>query len=270
MKIGASTLFKPADQVGAVRDLIEMGLGIKDIELSIPLEVPWGELRELKALKREHGLNYSVHAPFIYDDLAHPHPKIREVYKSQAKEAIDFAHELGSTLVVVHPGHMVLEYLLPDEEAFMALRLPKERYLENSIHSLKELAAYAKSKGVNLSVENLQGIGRDHGDIGKLLDEVQGLSLTLDVGHANLTRNLRMYLESFSGRIISLHLHDNDGARDLHWPLGKGEIDFHWLMSNLHDPDRRLILELYSEDDLRRSFAYLKTITDRIMKEESL
>ncbi len=257
MRVGASTLFRPADQVGAVNELIEMGLGIKDIELSLPFGPPWDELEELKALKGEHGLDYSVHAPFVYDDLAHPHPKMREIYKSQAREAIDFAHELGSTLVVVHPGHMILEYLLPDVEAFAALRLPKERYLENSISSLRELAAYAKSRGVKLSVENLLEIGQDHNDIGRLLAEVPDLGLTLDVGHANLTGNLKVYLESFPERMISLHLHDNDGRRDLHWPLGRGVIDFRWLMNELRGSDKRLILELYSKDDIRRSFAYL-------------
>jgi len=202
-----------------------------------------------------------VHAPFIYDDLVHPHPKVREIYKLQSKEAIDFAREPG-TLVVVHPGHMILEYLLPDVEAFAALRLPKERYLENSIGSLRELAAYAKSKGVNLSVENLQGIGQDHNDIGRLLAEVQDLSFTL--GHTNLTGNLEVYLESFHERMISLHLHDNDGARRPTLAFGERGDRFPVADGALIDSDRRLILELYSKEDVRLSFEYLRKMMEEV------
>ena len=46
--------------------------------------------------------------------------------------------------------------------------------------------------------------------------------------------------------------------------MGRGEIDFRWLMGALIDSDRRLILELYSKEDVRLSFEYLGKMMEEV------
>ncbi|NLG23732.1 MAG: TIM barrel protein [Clostridiales bacterium] len=51
--------------------------------------------------------------------------------------------------------------------------------------------------------------------------------LCLDVGHAGCNSNvpLRDWISILGARIGHVHLHDNDGAADRHWPPGRGSLD---------------------------------------------
>ncbi|MEM2874563.1 MAG: sugar phosphate isomerase/epimerase family protein, partial [Candidatus Hadarchaeales archaeon] len=100
-------------------------------------------------------------------------------------------------------------------------------------------AAHARRRGVRIALENPGRDPRSYpGTFEELrrLAEAENLGITFDVGHANLFFR-RMGVRSTAGQIVRyirrmrdlivhVHLHDNNGVNDDHFPPGKGEIDF--------------------------------------------
>jgi len=84
---------------------------------------------------------------------------------------------------------------------------------------------------ISMQLEQLQEIQEGVGD--------DRLGLLLDIGHLNIglhTGELKAgsceeYISQQPFRIIELHVHDNDGVKDEHWPLGKGNLDLGRMMS---------------------------------------
>lgn len=252
MRIGASTLFNPAAIEEAVMQLV--GIGIKDIELCLVDSVP--EIGRLKSLKKETGLDYSIHAPFLLVDLAHPHPKIRALSRDLVRQAIDMAAELKAFPLTVHPGQFAYESILPKEQAFAAFRITTKEYLDHAMKSLAELSAYARASGVKLCIENLvSGVGADPERVRRLLSEVDSLGFTLDIGHAHITGGLEVYLGLDP---IHFHLHDNDGKGDNHLPLGEGNLDIIPVLKQLKESRGKLILELYTLEAIVHSLHKLE------------
>lgn len=61
------------------------------------------------------------------------------------------------------------------------------------------------------------------------------VSLCLDVGHAYLhpRASLEEWIDSYAPYLTHVHLHDNDGVRDRHWPIGDGYIDYKRLLPRI-------------------------------------
>lgn len=70
--------------------------------------------------------------------------------------------------------------------------------------------------------------------------EKTGMGICIDVGHAHRAcakDGIRpeAYLREFRDMIREVHLDDNFGARDLHLPLGQGNVDWPPLIDALRD-----------------------------------
>jgi sugar phosphate isomerase/epimerase len=50
----------------------------------------------------------------------------------------------------------------------------------------------------------------------------------MDIGHQNVFSELDAieWVRRMGRRLSHIHLHDNDGKDDTHWPIGRGTIDF--------------------------------------------
>ncbi len=82
--------------------------------------------------------------------------------------------------------------------------------------------------------------------------DMENLGICLDVGHANTTRTLdeffRIPAENEDVKIIHLHASDNMGERDLHLPLGDGNLDWHRVVRGMtaNGYSGLMVLELYN------------------------
>ncbi len=93
--------------------------------------------------------------------------------------------------------------------------------------SIDELEGELRKCGVRLAIENM-GNDRFH-SIELLLGEhgEDVLGVCYDSGHGNIgDRGGLERVEKVKSRLIALHLHDNDGQSDLHWPPFAGTVDF--------------------------------------------
>jgi sugar phosphate isomerase/epimerase len=95
--------------------------------------------------------------------------------------------------------------------------------------SLDTLMPFARDHGVRIALENMS-VNNFH--IIELLLSEYGpdfLGLCYDAGHGNVEGHGLDYLERVKGRLISVHLHDNDGTGDQHNLLFAGTVDWNRL-----------------------------------------
>jgi sugar phosphate isomerase/epimerase len=136
-------------------------------------------------------------------DWASPSECCRLAGVELARNRIDMAARLGGDVVIMH---------VPPHPPSQPLR-----------QSLAELEGHARAVGVRIAIEN--------GDFGAIRELLAGngpeyLGLCYDSGHANLAPDGLAHLESLRDRLISVHLHDNDGSADQHKLPFTGTIDW--------------------------------------------
>ncbi|MBC7131232.1 sugar phosphate isomerase/epimerase, partial [Candidatus Bathyarchaeota archaeon] len=97
-------------------------------------------------------------------------------------------------------------------------------------------------------------------EVKKLLEQVE-CGLTLDVGHANTFEKPEKFVRLLRNYIINVHVHDNDGSKDSHLPIGKGNINFEGLIKEINHNILMLIIECHSLEDISESLNYLRNNT---------
>ncbi len=225
------------------------GLGLDLLELAMdPPQAHHGQVREQSgAIARKlekFGLALVCHLPtFVYPaDLT---PSIRQASMAELMDAATVAAGLGACKVVLHPPLV----------NGLGLQVPElsGRYVEQALRRVLE---HCFDLGLVVCLENMfPAYGGfwlpEH--FAPWLEEYCDLKLTLDAGHANIGREsagAMAFVQRFGRRIGHLHLSDNDGRRDQHLPLGKGNVDFRIMakaMAGL-DPDLTVTLEVFSDD----------------------
>ncbi len=259
--LGVSTLMYPHDPIRAINEIVQAELGFKRIEIGLGKPLSGNEwVDEVIRLKEGRGIDYSLHVPFLFDDIAHPHPAVRRAYTDEVIDSIDLAVEIGAEDLVIHPGHLTINQSLPDVDALNYLKQPRDRYVENSISSLKRVVRYNRLHDVTLFVENLPfGLCDTLTEFNRVFGAVDGINFILDVGHANVSSSLGDFLQL---EPKYLHLHDNMGSEDEHLKMGAGNLDFRGFFSCLlkQEGEKKVTLELYSLDDVVESLQLMSAI----------
>ncbi len=149
---------------------------------------------------------------------------------------IAMAAALGSDVIILHlPSPIGPESESSDAAAALGPdssglhtegRSKPDRWLTQVCRSLDALAPFARERGVRIGLENM-----GHDDFVRIrqllsLYGAEFLGLCYDAGHGNLDGQGLMHLEHLKARLISVHLHDNDGSGDQHKPVFSGTIDW--------------------------------------------
>lgn len=124
------------------------------------------------------------------------------------RDRIRFTAALGGDTVVIHP---------PDGEDL-------EAAVERQIGAVAELQPLLRELGITLSIENTWPTERNRAAIPALLAAfgAETMGFCFDSGHANLAGDTEWLIAEAFPRLSCLHLHDNDGQRDLHQLPGQG------------------------------------------------
>ncbi len=193
-----------------------------------------GEIAQIGRWLNEYGLRLNdVHGSEGIEKFWYaPQEDARQAGIELVKNRIDLAAQLGGAAVVMHVYPPTVR---PDLVGFNAFLFDQIR------RSLDELVAYCLARGVRIALESLIDfvaveagvVDTAHaGDNADLLARLLALydpaflSFCFDSGHARLGYDrLDAYAPLFD-RLDVLHLHDNDGVGDLHWPVGDGVVDW--------------------------------------------
>lgn len=188
------------------------------------------------------GLKLTVHAP--YNDLnpGSLEPLVVQVTAERLRQTIECAHQIGAQLVVVHPGYDPWRY-----------GFHGELWLERALEFWPPFLKQAGDLHLPIALENV--FDRHPRPLLDLLSDLSapGFGFCLDVGHYQLfgATSLQNWLEQMSPFLMHLHLHDNNGERDDHLPVGQGLFNFSKLFSQLNSLESTpsMTLENGSIDD---------------------
>ncbi len=201
-------------------------LGFDYLELTMdPPEAHYSMIQKLKptlsSALDQRGLKLVCHIPtFVYTaDLAEG---IRAASLNEVISSLETAADLNAMKVVLHPS------IISGMGAFVL-----ETSKLNALESLGIIHDRSAELGIPLCLENMfprYNSFFDPEDFKVVFSLFPNLKMTLDTGHANIgdadgTKLIR-FLDLFKERIHHIHLSDNLGKRDDHFPVGRGSIDF--------------------------------------------
>ncbi len=257
------TLFPAMDVVQAARFTAREGFAGIELEATPlgfwPTTVSSAILRELADIGKSEGIGYSVHAP---DSLnpATDQPELKTRDREIFRRLLEFAIELGSPAVGVHPG--VVHALFALERRGVPFEV--ERYSrssliadarERAVDTLGEWGDLCRGAGLTLTVENEVHVRHSVAPTAQILAELIGkadrmnIRVNLDTGHAYIGAGLA---EEFGVlRDLIAHMHLNDGRTpgvSEHLPLGEGQADFSPLASFIARMPGAAVLEIYAPD----------------------
>ncbi len=97
--------------------------------------------------------------------------------------------------------------------------------------SVRQLQKIAEKHGVEIAIENVPHpfpfVLKDVEDFSRFYKELNDdLSLTLDVGHANLNQQIQAFITTFSDKIVHVHASDNKANYDAHLGIGHGTVNW--------------------------------------------
>lgn len=227
------------------------------------------QIRELGHWFRDADLKlHSLHAPMHTDEMwgrSGPHAwlNICEPVKGNRIRSVD---EIKRALEVAEtiPFKFLIQHIGVGGEEF------SERKVDAAFNSLEELSNFARQRGVEILLEN---IPNDLSTAKRLVGFLEATHLDLhfvfDTGHANIGAGVEHEFEIMKDRIRSLHIHDNDGTKDLHlFPMVAegGTIDWKETMTLLRSrPDQYpLLLELKEVPGMTNPLEKVNEVFDRL------
>ncbi len=196
-----------------------------------------------------------AHLP-TFISLADICASIREASLSEAFKALDLSAEIGVEKVVLHPAYLTrLIAFTPD--------IGKGYILE----SLASILQKASDLSLMVCLENMfPRVGHMYRpeELAKVLRQMSGLMMTLDLGHANIRApkgQVAAFIKAAGGRIGHVHACDNSGKEDEHLPVGAGRIDLVGGLTAIKESgyDLTITLEIFSADR-----SYLATSLEKI------
>jgi sugar phosphate isomerase/epimerase len=180
---------------------------------------------ELAAWFADRGpLLHSIHTPFSRDyqarqgagwlSIADPQRLKREKAIDEIRWSLELAEKLSFPYAVVHMGSVDDLYTL--------------RHLDAIYHSLEILVPFARDRGVHLALENIPNKLSPMEKILGFLEETQlkEVGICFDSGHSNLQASPVEEIETAGSRLVTTHLHDNNGQKDEHLLPFQGSISW--------------------------------------------
>ena len=199
----------------------------------------------IKTVLDDYNLDRVGHTAW-YLPIGSPCRELRDKAVEIALRYIDAFTEIGCRQVTVH-AHWP-----------SALFTEKEG-VDFQSESLSKIVNHARKSHQQIMYESVDTIHDHKQNIQKILSNNRDLSFHADIGHLNLFQRVPAdYLTAFKAKITHIHMHDNDGLRDLHLPLGAGKIHWSRVIGTLKSfYNGTITLEIFSAD--RRYLLYSKT-----------
>ncbi|HVU16204.1 MAG TPA: sugar phosphate isomerase/epimerase [Candidatus Didemnitutus sp.] len=202
----------------------------------------------------------------------------RDQWLRHSKRSIDFAHQVGARVLVLHLG--AIEFLLFNPEraiegyldkhpgagrsndpvfrkklegVLAKLRAKRPPFFDRMKAGVDALLPYAAEKGIRLGFENRESL-----DELPLDEDFEGFLASFpidgpagywhDTGHAQLKEDRgvlvhREHLAKNAPRAHGFHLHDVSESGQDHQPVGSGSVDFA-MVSEFWRPEHTLVIEL--------------------------
>jgi sugar phosphate isomerase/epimerase len=235
MKIGVMN--NPAEPVGRQIEFVgRAGFDFVDLTIEGPnaLEI---ETKIISSILERYNLTIVGHTdPCL--PYAYPIRSVREACLKELERCAGIFRKLGAKIMNIHPCYFCPPAAKPSLVSF-------------NIEALQAIVEMAASYGLAVVFENYKAPFDRVSTFELLLDQVAGLGLHLDFGHANLGRdNHEVFCRHLGNAIRHVHFSDNRSTDDHHMPLGVGNIDWKNAVKSLKEIgyDGTITLEVFCED----------------------
>jgi sugar phosphate isomerase/epimerase len=184
------------------------------------------EMAELQSVSKRHGIGLSIHFPTRYSPGS-PDEATRLECVAALRATIGTARELGTKIIVVHPGPAHSPGGDPDAVSEQGRAEARQRVRE----SILAVASDVERAGVSLCLENVPfspGLAvRSYAEQLEIVDGINSpaVGLTLDAGHAWGSGGIAEAFAAFGSRVRHLHIHDAT-PEGPHLAIGVGNVDF--------------------------------------------
>lgn len=211
-------------------------------------------VKTLKKVSLSHGLELTLHAPFVDMNIASPNPIFRRTILRQLRKSIHYASQLDCRLWVFHPGKRTgVSPFYPGLD------------WELNIDAIYELSKTAKQHGVPIAIENLPEpfpfLMKSVEDFSRFYNDFQDdLGLAFDIGHANMNKQIKDFVAHFSSKIVHIHAHDNKGIQDSHLGIGDGNIPWTEVAETVKKSKYHGIIILESVEHVKESLQTLRKL----------
>lgn len=206
-------------------------------------------IKEIGAwFKSESVQFHSMHSPIYSSNDFRSGAAPLNIVDADKRNRIEAMDEIKRAIEVAEyaPFRFLVQHVGRTDEA------DDPRKFEAALSSIEHLRAFARPLGVSLLVEN---IPNDFSTPERLLELLRALhypdlGVCFDVGHAHMMSSVHQAFGVLEQRILSTHIHDNQGDRDAHlWP-GEGTIDWNQTMQSLRSAPQApaLLMEVEGEE----------------------
>jgi len=144
------------------------------------------------------------------------------------------------------------------------------RTLDAAFSSLEHLVLFAKQRGVVIAIENTPNEFGSPESLAQFVKQTRlnDLRFCFDLGHAHIGEGVAASFELMRDRIVTVHVHDNQGETDDHLLPFDGTIDWDAALTALSGTPEppALVLELKERSPGVPSLDQIRTAFDRLEK----
>ena len=211
-------------------------------------------VKALKKIAQSKDLKLALHSPFADINIAAPNPVLQKTILKLQKKSIVHAHQLDCRVWVFHPGLRTgVSYFYPGKD------------WQLNLESVRTLLRFARKYDVEIAIENVPEpypfLMKSVEDFTRFYDELgENVGLTLDIGHANLNNQIQDFIKHFSGKIVHVHVSDNDGTSDSHLGVGYGNIDWESVANMIKEVRYSNVVMLESVEHVEESLQTLRRL----------
>jgi sugar phosphate isomerase/epimerase len=216
---------------------------------SLDAVVP-SELASIAEALASNDLKATIHAPFMDLNPGAVDPLVWEATLHRFNQTFDAAKILQPTIIVFHPGY--------DRWRFGDKR---RKWLDNSIRIWEQMLVKSEKTGSVIAVENI--FEEEPSTLRALFEKFDSplFRHCFDAGHFNLFAKVSLedWFAEVGSYIAESHIHDNNGTRDDHLPVGEGAIDFHKVFGLLRQyaPEAAYTIEAHNREAMVRAMENL-------------
>ena len=190
---------------------------------------------------RGAGLRSTIHAPFMDLNPGSFEPLLRQATIHRFQQVLDAAAIVQPEVIVMHPGYDRWRYGDRQSE-WLELALPVWRMVDE----------HAAKIGCKIAIENI--FDEEPSVLKALIEAIDSprVGHCFDVGHWNLFHSVSMaeWFAELGEQITHVHVHDNHGNHDDHFPIGDGNIDFdeYFALMRRYAPNASYAIEAHDKN----------------------